>query len=165
MYYGTPGCALCTRDSRCNMCKYAESKGKTPEALITTGAAWMDEEAAEPWGGREGELRQLVRYGMLDQVADPEASTSAARIENGGGSVEGGTPSDAASLVVADVGYGSEAQGGGQPDEEEMTDAGQDVVINNEDDYIDIGGGSCGESTERMDSEWAMVLRPDGPRC
>ena len=64
VYYGTPGCALCTRDSRCTMCKYAESKGKTPEALITTGAAWMDEEAAEPWGGREWELRQLVRYGM-----------------------------------------------------------------------------------------------------
>ena len=77
----------------------------------------------------------------------------------------GGAPSDAASLVVADVGYGSEAQGVGQPDEEEMTDTRQDGVSDNEDDYIDIGGGSCGESTERMDSEWAMVLRPDGLGC
>ena len=68
------------------------------------------------------------------------------------------------SVVVADVGCGSEAQGGEQPDEEEMTGARQDEVIDDEDDYIDIGGGSCGASTERMDNEWAVVMRPDAPR-
>lgn len=58
------------------MCAYARSRGKTPKALVTTGLAWMNEEVAKPWGGREWGL-QLIKNGLLDQVANPEASMSA----------------------------------------------------------------------------------------
>ena len=51
----------------------------SPSALVSTGSEWIDKEAKQPWGDCEWEVRQLVRYGLLDSVEDPEA-----RLHGGG---------------------------------------------------------------------------------
>lgn len=103
----------------------------------------------------------------MDNAEEPQAR----RDDGGSGGADGaagaefgGPPPDAASVVVADAGYRGEAQGGEEPDEAETTDLTQAEVINDEDDCIIIGGGSCKASTEPMDNEWTMVMRPDGTR-
>ena len=64
----------------------------------------------------------------MENAEEPQARWDDSGSGGAGGAAgagDGGVPSDAASMVVADVGYGSEAQRGEQPDEEGMTDARQ----------------------------------------
>lgn len=56
-------------------------------------------------------------------------------------------------MVVADAGYRGEAQGGKELGEAEMTDVRHAEVINNGDDYINIGGESYKASIEPMDNK------------
>ena len=60
-----------------------------------------------PYSTVELRAMQPIRYGLLDQVADPEATVNTKKIVNDRGSGDGGgVPSNAVSMVVADAGYG-----------------------------------------------------------
>ena len=154
-HYGTRNCPWCSRDAFCALCDYADRKGVPPEALISTGSAWIDEEAAQPWGGCEWEIRQLVRYGLLDSVEDPEARLRGGGDREGGGAGVGGGGAGAGSTTGAVVEHpGSTSEVG-------MTEAGcaeAGDVIKEEDDYVILGSGSA--DGKQMDGEWDVVARP-----
>lgn len=53
---------------------YATSQGRSAWELVETGEEWLHSEDVEAWGPVELEIRQFVRYGLLDTVDDPDVT-------------------------------------------------------------------------------------------
>ena len=128
----------------------------SPEALVSTGPEWIEKEAAQPWGGCEWEIRQLVRYGLLDSVEDPEA-----QLRGGFGAGNAAQPATEAGsttgMVAEQPGTSSEVR---MTEAEHVTMDGVSNVIDDEPDFISLGGTNYA-AAEVMDDAWAVVVKPE----
>jgi hypothetical protein len=160
-YYGTQGCTECTRDARCTMCAYAASRGTSAERMVAVDAAWIEAQSAEPWGDRAWEVRQMVRFGLLDQAADPDATAHAASTnsERGGGEPEAGERAGTEQSGQVGPAVRRASEGAGHRDmDTAMTDA---AGATSGDDGVVVTSRRCHESTILMDDEWTMLMRQD----
>ena len=103
----------------------------------------------------------MVRIGLLDQVADPDAPAGGGAPEDAGQSASPEPQSDGQSRDGAGSDGGIDAapevpvRG---PDDTAMMDS---LYEGADDDYVSLGERSNGEATELMDNPWAQIARPD----